>query len=157
MDIKSTVLKYSKEQLDNHRLWVKTNGQQGDPIPEMKFVCILGLVSEIERIWDIVNNKPYPFDLKHTDYLGGIEFESKEEAYTAAMNYHETEGCKLYLELYPAPEKNGWSYIAQNASGKWYGYDYRPNPSISSWFAEEGEEFPMIQSPPNPFWRKTLQ
>ena len=82
---------------------------------------------------------------------------TKKEALNAAMDYHETEGCKLYLELYPAPEKNGWSYIAQDASGKWYGYDYRPNPSISSWFAEEGEEFPMIQSPPNPFWRKTLQ
>lgn len=91
----------------------------------------------------------------------GMEFpnwyETKNEALEAAMDYHESEGCKAYLELYPAPDKGGWNYIAQNASGKWYGYDYKPNPSISSWFAEEGEEFPMIQSPPNPFWRKTLR
>ena len=90
------------------------------------------------------------------DLPGGC-FKSRDEALQAAMDYHEAEGCKLYLELYPAPEKDGWNYIAQNASGKWYGYDCKPNPSISSWFAEEGEESPMIQSTPNPFWRKTLQ
>ena len=84
-------------------------------------------------------------------------YESKEEAYKAAIDYHEEGGCKAYLELYPAPEKDGWNYIAQNANGKWHGYECKPDSSIYCWFTDEGEEFPMIQSPANPFWRKTLR
>lgn len=88
-------------------------------------------------------------------------FESKEEAYLAAMDYHETEGCALYLELYPAPEKGDWAFIAQDYSGKWWGYKAKPviREAESVW-TELGckmSEYHISQSPPNPFWRKTLR
>ena len=94
------------------------------------------------------------------DLPGGC-FKSRDEALQAAMDYHETEGCKLYLELYPAPEKGEWGWIAQDCSGKWWGYKGKP----VIWEAEAVwtepnmriSDNPIYQSPPNPFWRKTLQ
>lgn len=90
-------------------------------------------------------------------------FSDKIEALQAAMDYHETEGCKLYLELYPAPEKGLWSFIAQDMSGDWYGYEFEPkliqNDGGAMWtkgFVPSKSSF-ISQSPPNPFWRKTLQ
>lgn len=86
-------------------------------------------------------------------------FESKEEALQAAMDYHEEEGCKLYLELYPAPEKGDWDWIFQDATGEWYGCEHQPILRGNSWYVtnkhENDHEF-LKNSPPNPFWRKTL-
>lgn len=87
-------------------------------------------------------------------------YESKEDAYNAAMDYHETEGCKLYLELYPAPEKGEWDWIAQDENGLWWAYRVKPscNGRVSSWGSYgEMSESPIFGSPPNPFWRKTLR
>ena len=87
-------------------------------------------------------------------------FESKEEAYLAAMDYHETEGCALYLELYPAPEKGDWAWIAQDYIGKWWGYSEEPyhEGNHTSWGSTgRMSEYYISQSPPNLFWRKTLR
>ena len=85
-------------------------------------------------------------------------FESKEEAYLAAMDYHETEGCALYLELYPAPEKGEWAFIAQDADGEWCGYDHKPDLKEDAWVERTSLDWHHIcKSPPNPFWRKTLR
>lgn len=89
-------------------------------------------------------------------------YTSKAEAYKAAMDYHETEGCKLYLELYPAPEKGEWIWIAQDYSGRWWGYKRKPviRKDGVVWTAETGgymSDDPILESPPNPFWRKTLR
>ena len=85
-------------------------------------------------------------------------FESKEEAYLAAMDYHETEGCALYLELYPAPEKCEWAFIAQDADGEWCGYDHKPDLKEDAWVERTSLDWHHIcKSPPNPFWRKTLR
>lgn len=85
-------------------------------------------------------------------------YDSKEEALQAAMDYHETEGCKLYLELYPAPEKK-WNWVAQDSNGRWFGYDEKPVAGATSWETNRlSRTYTFIsQSPPNPFWRKTLQ
>ena len=85
----------------------------------------------------------------------------EEEALECAIDYHETEGCALYLELYPAPEKGDWAFIAQDYSGKWWGYKAKPviREAESVW-TELGckmSEYHISQSPPNPFWRKTLR
>lgn len=85
-------------------------------------------------------------------------YESKEEAYKAAMDYHETEGCALYLELYPAPDKGEWNWIAQDAAGDWYGFNSKPNAYKYRWDSSDHTTPRFIhQSPPNPFWRKTLR
>lgn len=87
-------------------------------------------------------------------------FQSKKEALQAAMDYHETEGCALYLELYPAPEKGEWAWIAQDADGDWCGYDLKPLLRKDQWEASATKANAwdrVSQSPPNPFWRKTLQ
>lgn len=85
----------------------------------------------------------------------------KEEAYAAAMDYHETEGCKLYLELYPAPEKGEWDWVAQDSDGKWWGYRYgkpKLDPFKSVWYTNGSMgDYQIKKSPPNPFWRKTLR
>ena len=85
-------------------------------------------------------------------------FNYKEEALQAAMDYHETEGCALYLELYPAPEKGEYNYIAQDAAGDWYGFESKPNAYKYRWDATDYIYPKFIQSSPsNPFWRKTLR
>ena len=84
-------------------------------------------------------------------------FESKEEAYRAAMDYHETEGCALYLELYPAPEKGEYTFIAQDMDGEWCGFYEKPSSRNTTW-ADDACTYDVIKkSPPNPFWRKTLR
>lgn len=83
-------------------------------------------------------------------------YDTKEEALQAAMDYHETEGCALYLELYPAPEKGEWAFIAQDNDGEWFGFTGEPKSRSGHWAF--GIEFNRIGSnPPNPFWRKTLR
>lgn len=94
------------------------------------------------------------FDLNVSVYDDSLM--TKEEAYAAAMDYHEIEGCKLYLELYPAPEKGEWDWIAQDASGHWYGYFDKPTAGNVCWAVFIKNKF-ICESPPNPFWRKTLQ
>ena len=85
-------------------------------------------------------------------------FAAKEEAYNVAMDYHETEGCALYLELYPAPEKGEYGFIAQDADGEWCGYDHKPDLKEDSWVERTSLDWHHIcKSPPNPFWRKTLR
>ena len=85
-------------------------------------------------------------------------FNYKEEALQAAMDYHETEGCALYLELYPAPEKGEWAFIAQDADGEWCGYDHKPDLKEDAWVERTSLDWHHIcKSPPNPFWRKTLR
>ena len=88
-------------------------------------------------------------------------FKPRDECLQAAMDYHETEGCKAYLELYPAPEKGEWAWIAQDYSGKWWGYRSKPSfRGAESVWTELGcqmSDYPISQSPPNPFWRKTLR
>lgn len=83
-------------------------------------------------------------------------YSDKAEALQAAMDYHETEGCKLYLELYPAPDKGEWNWIAQDASGHWYGYFDKPTAGNVCWAVFIKNKF-ICESPPNPFWRKTLR
>jgi hypothetical protein len=76
------------------------------------------------------------------------------------MDYHEEEGCKAYLELYPAPEKGEWAWIAQDSSGHWFGFDIKPdiNQSAAIWGNPVTKlRNLLIISPPNPFWRKTLR
>ena len=91
------------------------------------------------------------------NYIEGY-FEQRDEALQAAMNYHEEEGCKLYLELYPAPEKGEWAWIAQDCNGWWYGYAERPFTSADFWFAPKSvSKNTIVQMPINPFWRKTLR
>lgn len=85
-------------------------------------------------------------------------FKPRDEALQAAMDYHETEGCKLYLELYPAPEKGEYAWIAQDADGEWNGYDHKPDLIEDAWIEKSSRDWHHIRkSPPNPFWRKTLQ
>lgn len=87
-------------------------------------------------------------------------YDTKLEALQAAIDYHETEGCNAYRELYPAPEKGEWDWIAQDENGLWWAYRVKPscNGRISSWGSYgEMSESPILESPPNPFWRKTLQ
>ncbi len=82
----------------------------------------------------------------------------EEEALECAMDYHETEGCALYLELYPAPEKGDWAFIAQDADGEWCGYDHKPDLKEDAWVERTSLDWHHIcKSPPNPFWRKTLR
>ena len=84
-------------------------------------------------------------------------FNYKEEALQAAMDYHETEGCALYLELYPAPEKGGYTFIAQDMDGEWCGFYEKPSSRNTTW-ADDACTYDVIKkSPPNPFWRKTLR
>ena len=85
-------------------------------------------------------------------------FKVREEALQAAMDYHETEGCKLYLELYPAPEKGEYGFIAQDADGEWCGYNRKPDLKEDAWIERTSLDWHHIcKSPPNPFWRKTLR
>jgi hypothetical protein len=82
----------------------------------------------------------------------------KEKAMECAMDYHETEGCKVYLELYPAPEKGEWNWLAQDGDGCWYGYKLKPIAGHNSWATQDLSSYKLIcESPPNPFWRKTLR
>ena len=84
-------------------------------------------------------------------------FNYKEEALQAAMDYHEAEGCKLYLELHPAPEKGGYTFIAQDMDGEWCGFYEKPSSRNTTW-ADDACTYDVIKkSPPNPFWRKTLR
>lgn len=94
----------------------------------------------------------------------GVEFpnwhRTKEEAIQAAMDYHETEGCKAYLELYPAPDKGQWSWIFQDANGEWYGCEHQPVLRNNHWWVankDKNDHLFLKISPPNPFWRKTLR
>ena len=85
-------------------------------------------------------------------------YASKTEAYLDAMGYHETEGCALYLELHPAPEKGEYAFIAQDADGEWCGYDHKPDLKEDAWVERTSLDWHHIcKSPPNPFWRKTLR
>ena len=85
-------------------------------------------------------------------------YASKTEAYLDAMGYHETEGCALYLELYPAPEKGEWNWLAQDGDGCWYGYKSKPVAGHNSWATQDLSSYKLIcESPSNPFWRKTLR
>lgn len=103
------------------------------------------------QIW-FDNQLYYPASKPPNGYI------SKTEAYLAAMDYHETEGCALYLELYPAPEKGGWGWIAQYSDGDWYGFNSKPNAYKYRWDSTDYILPKFIQSsPPNPFWRKTLR
>jgi len=123
-------------------------------------VHCLGFCSEDKpyHLWDFVNNKPFPFDSSGIKALNGAYLESKEEALLAAMDYHETEGCALYLELYPAPEKGEYAFIAQDADGEWCGYDHKPDLKEDAWVERASLDWHHIcKSPPNPFWRKTLR
>ena len=87
------------------------------------------------------------------DWLG-----DRDEALRAAIDYHETEGCALYLELYPAPEKGEWAWIAQDCNGHWYGYAAKPIAKFDGWANQSlGPHGIIHRSPPNPFWRKTLR
>ncbi len=88
-------------------------------------------------------------------------YESKEDALQAAMDYHEEEGCKLYLELYPAPDKGEWDWIAQDYDGEWNGFNVKPRAGNVMWRVDPEPTVPshnhICESPPNPFWRKTLE
>lgn len=98
--------------------------------------------------WLVGNSSGFPIHL------------SKEEIYQSAIDYHEEEGCKAYLELYPAPEKGNWAFIAQDADGDWCGYDLKPLMRKDQWEASAAKSNGwdrISQSPPNPFWRKTLR
>lgn len=116
-------------------------------------ILIDGKVAEYQKgindfFWLVGNSSGLPINI------------GKEEAYNAAMDYHETEGCALYLELYPAPEKGEWAWIAQDADGDWCGYDLKPLLRKDQWEASATKANAwdrVSQSPPNPFWRKTLQ
>jgi len=73
------------------------------------------------------------------------------------MDYHEEEGCKAYLELYPAPEKKwGCTWVAQDCSGHWYGYWQKPTAGNVCWDTKIKSKL-ICESLPNPFWRKTLR
>ena len=101
------------------------------------------------KVWLFDNSEWCPAGAKIPDSFG-----AREEALQAAMDYHETEGCALYLELYPAPDKGEWDWVAQDSDGSWYKYKEKPILKELAW---EGTWKPLIQSPPNPFWRKTLR
>lgn len=102
---------------------------------------------------------PSGFDLNISMYDDSLK--TKEEAYLTAMDYHETEGCALYLELYPAPEKGRWKWIAQDYDGEWVGFNTKPRAGHVIWVVYPEPVVAMhnhiSQSPPNPFWRKTLR
>jgi hypothetical protein len=112
--------------------------------------------------WELNSKSPWadkfvfaPDNIRVPDW-----YESKEEAYKAAIDYHEEAGCKLYLELYPAPEKGDWAWVAQDCNGDWYGYELVPTQGKNSWGLGIGvlHKYKFIcTSPPNPFWRKTLR
>ena len=128
----------------------------------LMYVHCLGFCSEDKpyHLWDFVNNKPFPFDSSGIKALNGTYLESKEEALQAAVDYHETEGCALYLELHPAPEKGDWAWIAQDSSGHWFGFQTEPilNQQGGMWSRGVGRlSACLLNSPPNPFWRKTLR
>ena len=110
-----------------------------------------------DGVWFLKNKRfEYLFFSKRADEEE--LFESKEEAYLAAMDYHETEGCALYLELYQAPEKGEWNWLAQDGDGCWYGYKSKPVAGHNSWATQDLSSYKLIcESPSNPFWRKTLR
>ena len=101
----------------------------------------------------------FPFDLVMYDSdKEPKRYETRDEALQAAMDYHETEGCALYLELYPAPEKGEWNWLAQDGDGCWYGYKSKPIAGHNSWTNQDLSSYRLIcESPSNPFWRKTLR
>ncbi len=113
----------------------------------------------------LINNKvaEYQEGINNFFWLQGNSsgfpiFMTKEKALKAAMDYHEEEGCKLYLELYPAPEKGEWDWIAQDCNGHWYGYGAKPIAKFDGWANQSLSSHGIIhKSPPNPFWRKTLR
>jgi hypothetical protein len=58
-----------------------------------------------------------------------------------------------------APESlPAWiSWLAQDASGAWWGYEHEPNPSDECWYENEvGRYVKLGQTAPNPAWRSTL-
>jgi len=84
-------------------------------------------------------------------------FKPRDEVLQDAMDYHETEGCALYLELYPAPEKGDYLFVAQDSDGEWCGFYEKPFTRGQTW-DDSVDSYNFIQSsPPNPFWRKTLR
>jgi len=116
---------------------------------------MIGTVSGFE-IW-VTQTPGFPEEL----YIGpgwsdDNWLESLNEALQVAMDYHETEGCALYLELYPAPEKGEYHFIAQDADGAWNGYTNPPRADEDEWKSNYAWFF-IEKSPPNPFWRKTLR
>lgn len=144
MDIKSTILIYLHKE---------------GKVAEYKMA---GIVSGFE-IWAIQVKAPgfYEELTIGPGYLSDDWFSNRDEALQAAMDYHETEGCALYLGLYPAPEKGGWKWIAQDYDGEWVGFNTKPNAGHVMWVVDPEPVVAMhnhiSQSPPNPFWRKTLR
>lgn len=105
------------------------------------------------KVWLFDNSEWCPTGARIPD-----SFDVREDALKAAMDYHETEGCALYLEIYPAPEKVQEGFIAQDADGKWWGYVNWPVCYGDHWADPKSNEWVLLQeSPPNPFWRKTLR
>ena len=118
--------------------------------------------SKDEFCYDIVDRPSGSVPFGNLVFDDGSQFQPgwfkiREEALQAAMDYHETEGCKLYLELYPAPEKGGYTFIAQDMDGEWCGFYEKPSSRNTTW-ADDACTYDVIKkSPPNPFWRKTLR
>ena len=150
MGVKSTVLM---------KVWIHINGNvaeytSAEPSSSGQYYDLTGRIHG-DNVW-----------FSGQEYCeNGVELQNwhgtKEEAIQAAMDYHETEGCALYLELYPAPEKGDWAFIAQDYSGKWWGYKDKPviREAETVWTESRFQmsEGHISQSPPNPFWRKTLR
>lgn len=116
----------------------------------------IGSIDE-DVLWRVDNSSG--FNIQIDQFENGL-YVTREEALQAAMDYHETEGCALYLELYPAPEKGEWAFIAQDPDGDWCGYDLKPLLRKDQWEASAAKANGwdrISQSPPNPFWRKTLR
>jgi hypothetical protein len=135
MDTKSTVLMYLHKE-----------GKIAEYLPSSMESNLLWVVGDSVGLPEMV------------DCFNGNLHESKDSARKAAMDYHEEEGCKLYLELYPAPERSEWSWLAQDGDGCWYGYKSQPVAGHNSWATQDLSSYKLIrESPPNPFWRKTLR
>lgn len=83
-------------------------------------------------------------------------YETREESIIRALDDLEQEGCNLYLELHPAPEKGEYAFIAQDPDGEWCGFYEKPTLYDSFW-GDGGLYYFIQKSPRNPFWRKTLR
>lgn len=50
------------------------------------------------------------------------------------------------------------NWLAQDADGAWWGYEFEPNPCDTGWYENEaGRLIRLDQGAPNPRWRTSLR
>lgn len=48
-------------------------------------------------------------------------------------------------------------WLAQDANGQWWGYEYEPQEFDKGWYENEAGRYQILtKTPPNPAWRQSL-